>query len=140
MLDMILVLYRSSVIPNTSAPIWNNEEWIVRNIPFDAKLTVAIYDKDDDKINDDYIGRFVINDLINYTPPSNGHKIIDASGHNNGSFYLLIQSMRSSEEIKHLPRYTFDGPCRYSRHDSLVAGHLNMLNADCIYSIWKIQL
>jgi hypothetical protein len=79
-----LRLYRSSIISNTSAPIWSNEEWIVRNVPFNAKLT--------------------------------------------------------PEEIKHLPRYTFDGSCRYSRHDSLAVGRLTMLNADCVYSTWKIQI
>ncbi|CAF3052764.1 unnamed protein product, partial [Rotaria sp. Silwood2] len=39
-----------------------------------------------------------------------------------------------------LPPYTFDGPCRYSRHDSFAIGRLTMLNADCVYSTWKIHL
>ena len=124
----------------TSAPVWNSEECIVRNIPIDAQMIVKVYDKDDDKITDDYIGRVDIKDLINYDSPANGHKIIGAFSQNNGRFYLSIQTMRSSEETKQLPRYTFDGPCRYSRHDSLIVGRLTMLNADCVYSTWKIQM
>jgi hypothetical protein len=125
---------------NTSSPKWNDQEWIVRNIPRAAKLIVKIYDKDDEKFADDYIGRFIIHDLINYNPPIKGYKIIGTLGQYNGRFHLSIQSTKSSEESKQLPHYTFDGPCRYFRHDSLAIGRLTMLNADCIYSTWKIQM
>jgi hypothetical protein len=56
----------------TSVPKWNDEEWIVRNIPRNAKLIVKLYDKYDGKLADDYIARFIIPDLINYNPPLKG--------------------------------------------------------------------
>ncbi len=121
-------------------PKWNNEEWIVRNVPLNAKLLVRIYDKDDKKIVDDPIGEFEICNIINYHAPLDGHVIVGSFGRHNGRFHLSIDSTKSSNESQQLPRYTFDGPCRYSRHDSLAGGHLTILNADCIYSIWKIQL
>jgi hypothetical protein len=131
---------RSTILSNTSTPEWDNEEWIVRNIPLNAKLTIKIYDKDDEKLADDYVGRFEIIDLINYQPPIKGHKIIGPFGQYNGRFQLSIQSIESSEESKKLPRYTFDGSCRYSRHNSFAIGRLTMLNADCVYSTWKIRM
>lgn len=139
MLD-ILFNFRSIIQANTSAPTWHDEEWTVRNIPRDAKLTVKLFDKDDEKVPDDYIGRFAIDDLIYYHPPSQGHKIVGALGQNNGRFHLSIEAMPSNEETAQLPRYTFDSVCRYSRHDSLAIGRLTMLNADCVYSTWKIQM
>jgi hypothetical protein len=114
---------------------WNNEEWIVRNVPLNAKLSISIYDKNDEKVVDDYIGEFEIPNIINYHAPPGGHVIADS-----GRFHLSIHSTKSSNESQLLPHYTFDGPCRYSRHDSLPVGHLSMSNADCIYSTWKIQL
>jgi hypothetical protein len=99
-----------------------------------------MYDKDDDKIVDDFIGELKIDHLINYHAPLDGHEIIGKSGRHNGHFHLSIRSMESSEETKYLPRYTFDGPCRYSRHDSFAVGRLTMLNTDCVYSTWKIQM
>ncbi|CAF3304180.1 unnamed protein product [Rotaria socialis] len=135
------ISYTSSIQSNTGTPVWDDEKWIVRNIPFDAKLTVKIFDKDDEKIIDDYIGEFSIVNLINYRAPSIGHEIISPLfARHNGYFHLSVSSMLSAEGTKHLPRYTFDGPCRYSRHDSLAVGRLTMLNADCIYSTWKIQM
>ncbi|CAF1114364.1 unnamed protein product [Rotaria sordida] len=133
------ISFTSTILSNTATPKWNDEKWIVRNIPLNAKLTVKIYDKDDSKILDNYIGGFEILDLINYYAPVKGHQIIDSFNRHHGFFHLSIQSMESSEETIHLPRYTFDGPCRYSRHDSFAVGRLTMLNADCIYSTWKIQ-
>ncbi|CAF1314102.1 unnamed protein product [Rotaria sp. Silwood1] len=134
------ILYTSTILSNTSKPIWKDEERIVRNIPSTAKLIVKIYDKDDEKLADDYIGRFVISDFIHYYPPSKGHKIIGTFNQCNGRFHLSIQVTKTSEETKQLPPYTYDGSCRYSRHDSLAIGRLTMLNADCIYSTWKIQM
>jgi len=132
--------FSSSIISNTATPKWEDEKWIVRNIPINAKLTVTVYDKDDDKINDDYIGQFEILNLINYHTLPEGHQIIGAFNRHCGSFHLSIYAKESSEETKYLPRYTFDGPCRYSRHDSFAVGRLTMLNADCVYSTWKIQM
>lgn len=134
------VTFTSSIISNTASPVWDDERWIVRNIPFNAKLTVKVFDKDDDKINDDFIGEFQVLNLINYQSPPQGHQLIDVFNHQHGYFHLTIESMASNEETKHLPRYTFDGPCRYSRHDSLAIGRLTMLNADCVYPTWKIQI
>ncbi|CAF1114346.1 unnamed protein product [Rotaria sordida] len=134
------ISFTSTILLNTVTPKWNDEKWIVRNIPLNAKLTVKIYDKDDGKILDDYIGGFEILDLINYHAPLKGHQIIDSFNCHHGFFHLSIQSMESSKETKYLPRYTFDGPCRYSRRDSFAIGRLTMLNADCVYSTWKIQI
>ena len=104
------------------------------------KLTVKIYDKDNTKLMDNYIGRFIVSDLINYNPPEKGHKIIGTISRYNGHFHLSIQAIKSSEDTRQLPCYTFDGPCRYFRHNSLAIGRLTMLNVDCVYSTWKIQM
>ncbi|CAF0739367.1 unnamed protein product [Adineta ricciae] len=132
--------YTSAISPNTSEPIWENEEWIIRNIPRNSSLTIKLYNKDEKKLVDGYIGRFVIPDIVQYQPPQNGHQILGALGQPSGRFFLSIQSMASSDETKRLPRYTFDGPCRYFRHDSFAVGRLTMLDADCVYSTWKIPL
>ena len=120
--------------------MWENEKWIVRNIPLTAKLSVRVFDKDDDKLGDDYIGEFEVLNLINYHAPPDGHEIIGTFGRQHGYFHLSIQSIPCSDDTKDLPPYTFDGPCRYSRHDSLAVGRLTMLNTECIYSTWKIQM
>ncbi|CAF2528768.1 unnamed protein product [Rotaria sp. Silwood2] len=134
------ISYTSMVISNTLSPQWTDEEWIVRNVPLHAKLTINVYDKDDDSLSDDFIGQFEINDLSNYEAPPKGHCILSSLGRQKGRFHLTIQSTESPESSKKLPRYTFDGPCRYSRHNSSVAGYLTMLNQECIYSTWKINL
>ncbi|CAF2697704.1 unnamed protein product [Rotaria sp. Silwood2] len=134
------ISFTSTILSNTATPKWDDEKWIVRNIPLNAILTVKIYDKDDAKLFDDYIGKFEVLNLINYHASITGHKVIGPFNRYHGFFHLSIQSMESSEETKHLPRYTFDGPCRYSRHDSFAVGCLTMLNPDCIYSTWKIQI
>ncbi|CAF3922673.1 unnamed protein product [Adineta steineri] len=134
------ISYTSTIISKTSSHTWDNEKWFVRNIPINAKLSVKVYDKDDDQIVDNYIGRFDIIDLINYTPPVKGHKIIGLFGQHHGYFHLSIELTKSSDETKHLPPYTFDGPCRYFRHDSFAVGRLTMLNTDYVYSTWKIQI
>jgi hypothetical protein len=76
---------------------------------------------------------------MDHAPPE-GHKIIGELNFFKGYFHISIYAKESSEETKYLPRYTFDGPCRYSRHDSFAVGRLTMLNADCVYSTWKIQM
>lgn len=134
------ILSSSAIIPNTATPKWENEKWIVRNIPVNARMTVKVYDKDDDQLSDDYIGQFQILNLVNYHAPPKGHDIIGLFNHHNGYFHLSIHAKESSKESKQLPPYTYDGPCRYSRHDSLAIGRLTMLNTDCVYSTWKIQM
>ncbi|CAF4741186.1 unnamed protein product, partial [Rotaria magnacalcarata] len=39
------ISYMSTIQSNTLSPKWVDEEWIVRNIPHNAKLTVFVYDK-----------------------------------------------------------------------------------------------
>ena len=125
---------------NTSAPQWEDQLWIVRNIPSAARLSVRIFDKDDEKLADDYVGHFEIDNLTNYVPPEEGHKIINPFGQCCGNFHLSIQTAVSDEDTQQLPPYTFDGPCRFSRHDSLAIGRLTMLHANHAYSTWKIQM
>lgn len=48
---------RSSVVPNTQTPVWD-ELWSVKNVPADATLQVEVLDKDEGSIHDDYIGKF----------------------------------------------------------------------------------
>ncbi|CAF1136639.1 unnamed protein product [Adineta ricciae] len=132
--------YTSTIVSNTLSPTWHHEEWFVRNIPHNAKLTVKIYDKDDDKLVDNYIGFFDILDLVNYENSAQGHNITGPFGQHKGIFYLSIRSIPSSNETKLLPRYTFDGPCRYFRHDSLTVGRLTMINANRVYSTWKVEM
>ncbi|CAF0765085.1 unnamed protein product [Rotaria sp. Silwood1] len=127
-------------MPNTSSPKWNDEQWLVRNIPTSAKLFVTIYDKDDVKITDDYVGLFEIENIVNYQAPEDGHNIIGPLNKYRGRFHLFIEAIKSSIENQQLPAYTYDGPCRYSRHDDFFLGHLTMLNSNYVYSTWKIQL
>ncbi|CAF4180903.1 unnamed protein product, partial [Rotaria sordida] len=134
------VRFISSIQSNTSTPNWDDGEWIVRNIPRTAKLVIRLYDKDDEKVTDDYFGQFEITDLIDYRSPPNGHTIIGPLGLRHGQFHLSIQSSKTSVKNLNLPRYTFDGPCYYSRHNSLPIGRLTMINENCIYPTWKVQL
>lgn len=135
-----MIVFRSTVLGDTLSPKWPDEEWIVRNVPRQAKLTVAVYDKDDGSLSDDFIGEFEIPDLPNYQAPADGHRLIGKFGGKNGRFYLTIQSVESPIESKQLPRYTFDGPCRFTRHFSAAMGRLTMLNTESIYSTWKIHI
>jgi hypothetical protein len=128
--------FSSACIVNTLNPIWN-EEWIVRNIPFAAKLFVTVYDKDDDTINDDYIGKFQINlkaienEFIDILGPLNSIR---------GKFQLSIIPLPPSPDTIKLRPYIFDGPVRYSRHNSLTVGHLTKINDERLYSTWEISL
>ncbi|CAM2706952.1 unnamed protein product [Rotaria socialis] len=130
----------STIQSNTLSPKWADEEWIVRNVPHNAKLTVFVYDKNDNSLKDDFIGQFEIGDLSNYKSLPEGHRILDSNGGDRGRFHLTIESVESPESSKKLPRYTFDGPCRYTRHSSPIAGYLTMLNKNNVYSTWKINL
>lgn len=131
---------RSTILSDTLSPKWSDEEWIVRNVPNNAKLTVSVFDKDDDSLSDDHVGKFEIKDLPNYQPPPEGHIILTSFNRPNGRFFLKIHSTPLSDESRKLPRYTFDGPCRYARQDSSTVGRITMLNTDCLYSTWKITL
>ena len=53
---------------------------------------------------------------------------------------MSIRATKSTNETQQLPRYTFDGPCRYSRHDFSDIIDRNMSDADSVDSIWKVQL
>ncbi|CAF0752841.1 unnamed protein product [Rotaria sordida] len=134
------ISFTSMIVPNTSSPKWNNEEWIVRNIPMNAKLSVTIYDKDDEKVIDDYVGKFEIENIVNYQASEDGHRIIGPLDQYRGRFYLSIDASKSSPESQQLPSYTYDGPCRFFRHDDFVVGRFTMLNHDCVYSTWKIRM
>ncbi len=78
--------------------------------------------------------------MINYQAPSEGHLILGPPHRSHGRFHLTIESTKSPESSQKLPRYTFDGPCRYNRHNSPAIGLLTMINTDHIYSTWTIQL
>jgi hypothetical protein len=78
--------------------------------------------------------------LLNYRAPPDGHIILSSNGKDKGRFYLTIESKDLSTESRKLPRYTFDGPCRYTRHNSVSIGRLTMINTDYVYSTWKVQL
>ncbi|UJR20305.1 hypothetical protein I4U23_023436 [Adineta vaga] len=126
------VEFSSSCIIKTLNPVWN-EEWIVRNIPSTAKLFVTVYDKDDDTLFDDYIGKFQIDiqPLENECIP-----ILGFSNTHRGTFQLSIELLPSVEARP----YTFDGPVRFSRHNSLTVGHLTKVNDERLYSTWEIHL
>ena len=138
--DSPLTIFRSTTLIDTLSPTWTNEEWIVRNIPLEAKLVVSIYDRDDDMPTDDYIGQFVVENLPAYKPPEQGHTILDAKNRPCGTFRLTIESSPSPASSQQLPRYTFDGPCRYSRHASPAFGLLTSTNDDRVYFTWKIHI
>ena len=105
-----------------------------------AKLLVTVYDSKDERTNDDHIGEFEVSDIINYRAPPGGHAIMGLSGQHTGRFHLAIRLTKPSADSQELPQCTFDGPCRYLRHDFIAVGHPNTLNTDGVYSIWKIQL
>ncbi|CAF2925722.1 unnamed protein product [Rotaria sp. Silwood2] len=134
------ISFTSTIVPNTASPQWNDHEWIVRNIPSTAKLSVSVYDKDDKKPIDDYIGSFKILNIVNYHPHLDGHTIRGILNRDRGRFYLSINAVKSNNESQQLARYTNDSPCRYSRHDDTIAGQFTKLNNEHVYSTFEIQL
>ncbi len=100
-------------------------------------MFVKIYDKDDDKINDDYIGKFEIdlkpldNELIEILGP---FQIV------RGLFQLSIISIPSTFDTLKFVSYIFDGPVRYFCHYCLTMGHLTQINNERLYSTWEIYL
>ncbi|CAF2383749.1 unnamed protein product [Rotaria sp. Silwood2] len=130
------IQFISSCIPNTLTPVWN-ENWLVRNVPRQAKLSVKLFDKDDDTINDDYIGNF---ELVLLPTIRRSIEIKTNWSKVQGIFVLSIDRFPSSPETRILRPYTFDGPVRYSRHNSLVLGQLVKVNDERLYSTWEIHL
>ncbi|UJR09064.1 hypothetical protein I4U23_013312 [Adineta vaga] len=130
----------STYLPITSTLKWNNEQWIVLNIPSQTKLVVNVYGTDKDNIMNNHLGNFEIADLIHYKAPFDGHAIIDSFGQRHGCFHLSMHSTKSSSETQQLPHYTFDGPCRYSRHESLTIDRFTKRPTNGVSSTWQIQL
>ncbi|CAF4583201.1 unnamed protein product, partial [Rotaria sp. Silwood2] len=130
------IQFISSCITNTLTPIWN-EQWLVRNVPRTAKLSVRLFDKDDNTVSDNCIGNFELALL-----PTN-HRSIEirnSLGKVQGTFELSINRLSSSVETRILRPYTFDGPVRYSRHNSLTLGHSVQVNDKRLYTTWEIYL
>ena len=127
-------------MPNTASPKWNDQEWFVRNIPSTAKLSITVYDKDDKKPKDDYVGKFEILNVMNYEAPPDGHVILGHLNRSCGRFHLSIDAVKSDSESQKFPHYTNDSRCRYSRHDDIVVGKFTKLNDDRVYSTFEIQL
>ncbi|CAF3396948.1 unnamed protein product [Rotaria sp. Silwood1] len=88
-------------------------------------------------VSDHYIGNFKVALL-----PTNRRliEIKDSCGKVRGTFELSINRLSSSAETPILRPYTFDGPVRYSRHNSLTLGHLAKVNDERLYSTWEIYL
>ena len=106
----------------------------------DAKLLIRVHDKKDGRTADDSIGELEISDLGNYRASPNGHALLGSAGQYAGRFYLAINVTEASADSQQLPRYTFDGPCRYSRYDSITATRLGTFDNQSIRSIWKVHL
>lgn len=122
----------SPIRSKTSLTQMKNEEWIVRSIPSSAKLIIRVYCKDDTQLSDDCLGIVEIREMINGGSHPHDHLLIDRFGCANGRFHLSIQMMKALQSSEPLPQYTFDGPCRFSRHD--------FSYGDSSYSIWRIDL
>ena len=103
---------------------WNDEEWIIRNIPANARLSIELFYKDDTQISDQCLDKFEIEDMISYRSPQTGQY--------GGKFHLSIRMKKSSEENGSIPQYTFDGPCRFFNY--------NFFTAAGPLSLWEIQL
>lgn len=124
-----------------SAPLrWDNEEWTVVNVPSAAQLVVSIHGQDSRKTTDDLLGECEVPNLGKTHSRAEGHPIVGSFGQHLGRLYISIEASRSSNGNRELPRYTFDGPCRYSRVDSLLLDRFSMRPTDGISTTWKIQL
>ncbi|KAH0830223.1 hypothetical protein J3R83DRAFT_1582 [Lanmaoa asiatica] len=127
--------FRSSVKPNTLAPVWN-EVWQVKKVPTTAMLTVVIRDKDHTAFIDNYIGRVE-------TTIYPGAKEAEIQGpmhmHHRGTFWLKVDCSPSQDDPSLSP-YSFDGPVHYSRHSSPTVGALTKLRDTRLYSTWKVYI
>ncbi|CAF0907796.1 unnamed protein product [Rotaria sordida] len=130
------IKYVSACVVNTSNPVWN-EEWIVRKVPSNGKLSVEVCDKDDTSTYDDYIGKFQV-DLK--TVENKEIPILGPLNTIQGRFKLSIILLENSPDTVNLRPYTFDGPVRYARHHSLSVGHLTKINDERLYFTWEIYL
>ncbi|CAF4225759.1 unnamed protein product [Rotaria socialis] len=97
-------LMRLVVDENPSKSDDVHDQWLIRNVPRTAKLSVKIFDKDNDKVKDDYIGSFELS-----LRPRNCRS---------------TESINSWGKTQTLGPYTFDGPVRYSGHSLLAVGQL----------------
>ncbi|KAF8332085.1 uncharacterized protein EI90DRAFT_3195381 [Cantharellus anzutake] len=132
------ISYTSSAQRNTLNPVWN-ESWAIRNVPSDAQLIVDVYDKDEGSINDDYIGSF----SAPLDPGAHASALKGVIRNGKGSFgYFITVELCSAPDV---PRYTFDGPVRYSRHFSPTVGTIAKINNPNgshtrLWSTWKISM
>ncbi|KII89529.1 hypothetical protein PLICRDRAFT_160880 [Plicaturopsis crispa FD-325 SS-3] len=129
------ISFVSTVKPNTLAPVWN-EVWRIKNVPLHAALDVKVFDKDEGP-TDDYIGKFE-------TTISPGTKEAEIEGpilkRSKGTFWLKIDSTPSNANDAADHPYLFDGPIRYSRHNSPTVGRLTNINDARLYSTWKMYI
>ncbi|CAF1284412.1 unnamed protein product [Adineta ricciae] len=126
--------------PLTSIVRWDNEEWSVLKVPSNAKLIVNVSCTDEDSIVNEQLGNFEIHNFVNYNAPSDGHVVAGTFGQYNGRFHLTVRSTKSSNETLQLPCCIFDGPCRYSRHESLTVDRFTKRPTNGVSSTWKVQL
>ncbi|CAF0807429.1 unnamed protein product [Adineta ricciae] len=126
--------------PLTSIVKWDKEDWNVLKVPSNAKLMVNVFCTDEDSIVNEQLGNFEIYSIVNYNAPGDGHTITGTFGQYNGRFHLTVHSTKSSNETLQLPCYTFDGPCRYSWHESLTVDRFTKRPTNGISSTWKVQL
>ncbi|KAG2040341.1 hypothetical protein BDR03DRAFT_152374 [Suillus americanus] len=132
------VSYTSSVKPNTLSPVWD-ETWIVKMVPSTATLSVVVREVETGALLDNDVGVF----QTTVNPGTKEVEIVGKRlGRNKGSFWLSslkIESSPSGYDSRSIP-YSFDGPIRYSRHDSPTMGVLTNLRDTRLYSTWKIYI
>ena len=95
---MLRSCYRSSVKPNTMAPVWN-EYWRIRNVPIYAKLHIDVLDKDNGTVTDDFIGEVEIN-----IAPGARELTLEANGFRNisrGTMWIKVMSLQSASRLSH---------------------------------------
>ncbi|KDQ21409.1 hypothetical protein BOTBODRAFT_99148 [Botryobasidium botryosum FD-172 SS1] len=129
------VSYVSSVKKNTDTPTWN-EVWTIKNVPPRAKLYIEVHDKDAGQLTDGYVGKCE-------TTVYNGTRELQLQGHlkrKRGNIWIGMTATPADEESRGFPEYTFDGPVRYTRHNSPTVGHFTSVNAARLYCTWKIHL
>ncbi|TFK68631.1 hypothetical protein BDN72DRAFT_858264 [Pluteus cervinus] len=130
------ISFVSTVKENTQQPVWN-EIWRVKNVPTTADLSVEVLDKDEAAAYDDYVGKF----NISISP---GAKEAEIEGpvlrKKGGTFWIRIDSSPAQDPKPHLHSYVFDGPVRYSRHNSPTVGLFTNRDDTRLYSTWKLYL
>lgn len=148
-------IYRSTVKPNTLAPVWN-EYWKIRNVPIGAKLHIDVLDKDNGTVTDDFIGESETD-----IAPGARELTLQAAGFRSvarGTMWIKVRVINSPHgivliscrtQIDSIPaadpraqtrQYIFDGPIRYSRHFAPTVGLLGNVQDSHLYSTWKMFL